>query len=62
MILAARAITCVVGIMILAAGAIMCVVMIMVFVMFAAVLLRGTSSVGTLHEKLLHGPPMGSCF
>ena len=64
MILAARAITCVVGIMIFAAGTIMCVVMVMVFaagaVMFAAVLLRGnfsvgTSTTGTLHEKLLRG-------
>ena len=64
MILAARAITCVVGIMIFVAGAIMCVVMVMVFaagaVMFAPVLLRGnfsvgTSTMGTLHEKLLRG-------
>ena len=65
MILAAKAITCVVGIMIFAAGTIMCVVMVMVFaagaVMFAAVfLLRGnfsvgTSTMGTLHEKLLRG-------
>ena len=45
--------------MILAAGAITRVVMVMVF---AAVLLRGnfsvgTSTMGTLHEKLLRGPP-----
>ena len=51
MILAARAITCVVGIMVFAAGA----------VMFAAVVLLrgnfsvGTSTMGTLHEKLLRG-------
>ena len=52
--------------MILAAGAITRVVMVMVFaaeaVVFAAVLLRGnfsvgTSTMGTLHEKLLRGPP-----
>ena len=61
MILAARAITCVVGIMIFAAGTIMCVVMVMVFaagaVMFAAVVLLrgnfsvGTSTMGTHYEK-----------
>jgi hypothetical protein len=71
MILAAGAITCVVGILIFAAGTVMCVVMIMVFaagaVMLAAVLLRGNFSVGTLYEKPLHektleGIPMGSCF
>lgn len=70
MIFAAGAITCVVEIMILAAGTIMCVVMVFAAgaVMFAAVvLLRGNSSVGTLHEKtryekLLQGTPIGSCF
>ena len=64
MILAAGTMMCVVGIMICAAGAMMCVAGIMVFaagaVMFAAVLLRGnfsvgTSTMGTLHEKLLRG-------
>ena len=63
MIFAARAITCVVEIMILAAGTIMCVVMVFAAgaVMFAAVVLLrgnfsvGTSTMGTLHEKLLRG-------
>ena len=63
MILAARAITCVVGIMIFVAGAITCVVMVFTAgaVMFAAVVLLrgnfsvGTSTMGTLHEKLLRG-------
>ena len=55
MILAARAITCVVGIMIFAAGTMMCVAGIMVFaagaVMFAAVvLLRGNPSKDPLWE------------
>jgi hypothetical protein len=48
MILAVRAITCVVGIMILAAGTIMVMVFAAGAVMFAAVvLLRGNFSVGT---------------
>ena len=63
MIFAAGAITCVVEIMILAAGTIMCVVMVFDAgaVMFAAVVLLrgnfsvGTSTMGTLHEKLLRG-------
>ena len=70
MIFAAGAITCVVGIMIFAAGTIMCVVMVFAAgaVMFAAVVLLrgnlsvGTSTMGTLHEKLLQGTPIGSCF
>ena len=63
MIFAAGTITCVVEIMILAAGTIMCVVMVFAAgaVMFAAVVLLrgnlsvGTSTMGTLHEKLLRG-------
>ena len=63
MIFAARAITCVVGIIILAAGTTMCVVMVFTAgaVMFATVVLLrgnfsvGTSTMGTLHEKLLRG-------
>ena len=65
MIFAAGAITCVVEIMILAAGTIMCVVMVFAtgVVMFAAVVLLrgnlsvGTSTMGTLHEKLLRRHP-----